>query len=171
MADRLPEAQPGARDDAPLEPVRTRLGVRRNDDLVGREDAERVLDRENRIRISEDALGVEAAAPKRRKAAAQPLDRRAPSSSDVQNASLPFSAGATTSTPALPSSSKSRTCRIPSLSSVSFATTRMRRRSPLSLPPSVNIGAPFRGSRRWLVDASSVRRRPGIRLRRLCAVA
>ena len=51
------------RDEVVREPVRAGLGVRRDDDLVGREDGERVRDRLERVAVADLAAGVDARGP------------------------------------------------------------------------------------------------------------
>ncbi len=72
------EALAGAVDDVPLEPVRAALRVGRDDELVGREGAERVLDRLQRIAVADLAARVESrrpASPRARPRAARPRQR------------------------------------------------------------------------------------------------
>ena len=59
-------------DDVALEPVRAALGMRRDDDLVGAEGAQRVLDRLQRVAVADLAL-----APRCRRARAARGSRRA----------------------------------------------------------------------------------------------
>src|SRR6185437_8342239 len=66
------EALAGAVDDAPLEPVRAAGRVRRDDQLVGLEGADRVLDRLQRVAVADLPLGVEAVGAHRLEAAVQP---------------------------------------------------------------------------------------------------
>ena len=60
VRDRDGEPFAGVLDDAPLEPVRTSLGMGRDDDLVGTERAERVLHRLQRVGVADLPGGVDA---------------------------------------------------------------------------------------------------------------
>src|SRR5207237_10745718 len=60
MCDRHREAFAGAADDAPLQPVRAAFGMGGDDDLVGAERPERVLDRLQRLAVADLAAGFDA---------------------------------------------------------------------------------------------------------------
>ena len=126
----LVEAHAGARDEVAREPVRALLGVRGDDDLVGREGPQRVLDGLQRIAVADVAVGDD---PRGAQATQRRLEppfaaARAASLSDIQCRSREFSAGATTSTrpPTLRARKRIASCRtVPS--TVSLAMTRIRR--------------------------------------------
>jgi hypothetical protein len=59
VCDRKIEAFPHALDDAVLQPVGATGGMGREDDLVGSEDPQRILDRLGRVVVSDTAMGVD----------------------------------------------------------------------------------------------------------------
>jgi hypothetical protein len=61
VRDRNAEALPRLLDQAALDPVRPTGGQGRDDDLVGREVRQRVLDRQQWIGVSDRAAGGDAA--------------------------------------------------------------------------------------------------------------
>jgi len=73
VRDRNREALLGARHDALLQPVRAALGVCRDDDLVGAEGAERVVDRLHRVGVPDLAARVDPRVGERVQAAVEPL--------------------------------------------------------------------------------------------------
>ena len=72
--------------DAPLEPVRPALGMRRDHDLVGAEGAQRVLHRLQRIAVADLAARLDAGRrePRERASSRSCAAARAPSSSETQ---------------------------------------------------------------------------------------
>ena len=101
----------------------------RDHDLVGGEDTQRVLDRDEGLGVADDALGGDAAVAQRVEARGEPALGDASGAVVVGGRPrLPSRAGATTSTspPAARSSSEATTS---SLASVSFPTSRIRRGS------------------------------------------
>src|SRR5207248_5413881 len=76
VRDRHGEALPGAGDDTALEPVRPALRVRRDDDLVGAEGAELVLDRLQRLPVADLAARLDPRFAQARQARTEPLLRR-----------------------------------------------------------------------------------------------
>src|SRR3954453_24136143 len=73
VRDRAREALAGAADDAPFEPVRPAFGMRRDDDLVGAESPERVLDRLQRLPVADLTTRLDARLPQSRQAAVKTL--------------------------------------------------------------------------------------------------
>ena len=69
------EAAAGAIREVAREPVPP-LRIARDDDLVGVEDAQRILDREQRVRIADPAVGVETRRAKRDERHLEPFVRR-----------------------------------------------------------------------------------------------
>src|SRR5882724_4860386 len=59
VCDRDGEALSSTADDALLKPVRPAFGMGRDDDLVGAESAERVLDRLQRLAVADLAAGLD----------------------------------------------------------------------------------------------------------------
>ena len=74
---RLVEPRAGATDEIAREPVGAALRVRGDDDLVRAERPERVVDREERVRVSDSARGLDPAGAKIREAALEPRRRDA----------------------------------------------------------------------------------------------
>src|SRR5437773_6941886 len=71
VCDRNREALAGAADDALFQPVRPAFGVGRDDDLVGAESAEGVLDRLQRLAVADLASGLDARVVQTREAAVE----------------------------------------------------------------------------------------------------
>src|SRR5437879_4683548 len=78
VCDRDCEALAGAGDDALLEPVRPALGVGRDDDLVGAEGAQRILDRLQRFAVADLAACLDAGLFQPRETAVESLLRGVP---------------------------------------------------------------------------------------------
>src|SRR3954463_8673727 len=145
--DRLGETRAGAADEVARQPTRPRLGVRRDDDLVGGEHGERVLDGLQRIAVPDLARDTDSrrAQPRERRIETLPgraggaarrrsrAARRAPSASDVRLRRLEPSAGATTMTspPTFFARNRIAWCRTVPVS-VSLEMTRTR--SPVRVP-------------------------------------
>ena len=72
MRDRDGEAFAGRPDDVALEPVRAPFRVRRDDDLVRAEGAQRVLDRLKRVAVADFAVGLDAVTLELRQAGIEP---------------------------------------------------------------------------------------------------
>src|SRR5437763_15498178 len=73
VRDRDRETLAGTADDAPFEPVRPAFGMRRDDDLVGAEGPQRVLDRLQRLPVADLATRLDARFPQSRQAALKTL--------------------------------------------------------------------------------------------------
>src|SRR6266516_6842268 len=78
VRDRDREALAGAADDALFQPVRPAFGMGRDDDLVGAESAEGVLDRLQRLAVADLAAGFDARVVQTREAALEAPLRSVP---------------------------------------------------------------------------------------------
>ena len=130
-------------DDVALEPVRAAFGVRRDDDLVRTEGAQRVLDRLERVAVADlapavDAVTLGAAPGSRRAGAARP---RAPRPRPTPSAAPVSSAQGRRRAPGR-SPPRALLRRIAELRppTVSFATTRIRCSSSAPTSPDVRRG-------------------------------
>ena len=72
MRDRDGEAFAGRPDDVAFEPVRAPFRMRRDDDLVRTEGAQRILHRLERVAVADLALGLDAITLELRQAGIEP---------------------------------------------------------------------------------------------------